>query len=389
MGRSVLIAALAVIALVLWMLSGQLGSKDNETDSQATSEPDNSTTKMKVQTRVVEAQSITREVIVQGQLEPLNIISVRAETEGNIESIFATKGQRIGRGQSIAKISIDTRNADLAVAKANMVQAENEFIAARKLQRQGLQSKFSLETATAKREAASAQVQSAELALANTDILAPLDALVEEVHVKQGDFVDRGATISTLVDNSQLLVTGQVPQQRVADVKIGQKAIAKLVTGQEIEGRVNYISSMADSARSFKVEVLIEQPPERTLTGISAQISIPVETLNAHRISPAVLSLDDNGSLGVKAVGPDNTVVFHKIEIVKTESNGAWVTGLPDNITLITLGQGFVNPGEEIIPVPATAREDDIEEDSQQSSNGHKTYPDTVQAQQDTRVAKL
>ena len=71
----------------------------------------------------------------------------------------------------------------------------------------------------------------------------------------------------------------------------------------------------------------------------------------AHRVSPAVLALDDNGNLGVKALGADNTVIFHEVEIVKTESNGAWVTGLPNDITLITLGQGFVNPGEEVEPV--------------------------------------
>jgi len=96
------------------------------------------------------------------------------------------------------------------------------------------------------------------------------------------------------------------------------------------------------------------------MSGISTQLSIPVETIQAHRISPAVLSLDGNGTLGVKAVGADNTVVFHKITVVKTETNGAWVTGLPNTITLITLGQGFVNPGEKIEPVPF---------DTNQSSN--------------------
>ena len=40
--------------------------------------------------------------------------------------------------------------------------------------------------------------------------------------------------------------------------------------------------------------------------------------------------------------------------MVKTESNGAWVTGLPADVTLITLGQGFVNPGEEVEPISDT-----------------------------------
>jgi len=360
MGKSAFIAALVVVALVLWMLSGQLGSEESNDNSQTSSEQDKPATLMKVQTQVITAENITREVIVQGQLEPLKVITVRAETAGNVKQLPANKGERIGRGQLLASMSIETRNADLAVARANLIQASSEYEAIRKLQKQGLQSKSSLETASAQREAARAQLTAAELALASVDITAPIDALVEDVAVKQGDFLERGTTIATLIDNTQLLVTARIPQQRIADIKTGQKALAKLVTGQEIEGTVNYISTMADSARSFLVEVLIAQPPAGTMSGISTQLSIPVETIQAHRISPAVLSLDGNGTLGVKAVGADNTVVFHKITVVKTETNGAWVTGLPNTITLITLGQGFVNPGEKIEPVPF---------DTNQSSN--------------------
>jgi len=183
-------------------------------------------------------------------------------------------------------------------------------------------------------------------------VSAPIDALIEDVTVEEGDFVERGAQIATLVDDSSLLVTGRVPQQHIADIRKGQAAIASLVTGGMHNGKVSYVSSMAeDTTRSFKVEVLIDQAPRNVVTGVSAKLNIPVETLMAHRVSPAVLALDDNGNLGVKALGADNTVIFHEVKIVKTESNGAWVTGLPNDITLITLGQGFVNPGEEVEPV--------------------------------------
>ncbi len=363
MGRSALIAALVVVALVLWMASGQIGSdqksaSQNESDQRTesvASKPvmeDKPAVKMKVQTRIQSAESTTREVVVQGQLEPLQILTLRAETAGNIESLPGKKGQRIGRGQELARLSVDNRAADLAVAQANLAQANNEYQAARKLQRQGLQSTLSLEATSAKREAARAHVQAAELEFSNTSVSAPIDALIEDVMVKEGDFIQRGDALATLVDNSQLLVTGNVPQQLIGDVKQGQKASIKLVTGETLEGQVKYISSMADdTTRSFKIEVLIDSAPAGTLTGISAQISIPVETLLAHRVSPAILALDDNGALGIKAIGEDNIVVFHAIDVVKTESNGAWVTGLPDTVTVITLGQGFVNPGEQVEPV--------------------------------------
>ena len=333
---------------------------DNDADNEAAQaaevmHEEKAAPKMKVQTEDLQAQSIDREVVIQGQLEPAKVITLRAETSGVVRQISFNKGQRISRGQTLARLSEGNKAADLAVAEANHVQADNEYAAAKKLASQGLQSQLSLESASAAREAAHAQIQAAEIELAYLNIKAPLDALVEDIAIEEGDFIERSAAVATLVDNSSLLLTGRVSQQYIADIKTGQTATANLVTGEALQGRVSYISTMADdTTRSFEVEVLVSQTPQSIMTGISAEIIIPVETLMAHRVSPAVLALNDAGDLGVKTLGEGNTVVFQKIEVVKTESNGAWVTGLPNDITLITLGQGFVNPGEEVDPVPLT-----------------------------------
>ena len=387
MSRSALIAGLAVVALVLWMLSGQIGSKEN-VDSTAAStveEKKSAVRVMKVQTRLQHAESITREIVLQGQVEPLTVLTLRSEATGNVRQLHFSKGQRIGRGQVLATLSVGTREADLAVARANLVQAGNEYSAARKLQKQGLQSKGNLESAAARREVARAQVRAAELAIDTISITAPIDALIEDMDIKEGDFIDRGTPVATLIDKSRILVTGRVPQQHRADLRQGLTATADLITGQSIQGRVRYLSSMAeDTSRSFEVEILVESPPEDTVTGISAQISIPVETLMAHKVSPAILALDDEGSLGVKSVDTNNTVVFHKIEVVKTESNGAWVTGLPESITVITMGQGFVNPGEQVDPVPEKQDSEVKNESALEYKSGNKKLPGTQKETGDT-----
>lgn len=358
MNKSVLIAGAAVVALVLWMLSGQLGSDDQpamEKTAETTTEPERVKTLMKVQTRQQSAQQVTREIVIQGQVEPLKIMYLRAETGGSIELLPFTKGQRIAKGEVIAELSADNRLANLAVAKANQVQAQNEYTAANKLRKQGLQSQTAFNTAAAKLESANAQVQAAELEIGDTVLRAPFDALIDNLDVEVGDFIDRGGRIATLIDNSKLLITGSVPQKNILDVKTGSQASATLITGESLNGTVRYISSMADTAtRSFNIEVVIDNPPASTMSGVSAELSIPVETINAHLISPAILALDDNGNLGVKAVNDNNEVIFHAVTVVKTESDGAWVTGIPDNVTLITLGQGFVNPGEQVQPVAET-----------------------------------
>lgn len=358
MSKSVLIAATAVVALVLWMLSGQIGSQDNPEITTTRTEPARETTAMKVQTRRQSSQQITREIIIQGQLEPLKVVHMRSETAGTVKSLGSSKGQFVAAGDIIGELSIDNRNAALAVAKANEIQARNEYNAASKLQKQGLQSQTALETIAAKLESARAQVQAAELEVQQTILRSPVDALVDDIAVEVGDYLERGGNIATLVDNSQLLVTGQIPQQNISDIRQGAKATAKLITGETLEGEVRYISSMADSlTRSFRIEIILPTPPERAVTGVSAEINVPVETLQAHLISPAILALDDDGTLGIKAVNDSSEVVFHAIEVVKTVSDGAWVTGIPDNTNIITLGHGFVNPGEQVVAVPEPAEE--------------------------------
>ena len=321
MSRSALIAGVAVIALVLWMLSCQTGSKENVDSTAATTgeEEKPAVKAMKVQTRLQHAESITREIVLQGQVEPLTVLTLRSEASGNVKQLHFRKGQRIGRGQILATLSIGTREADLAVARASLVQTSNEYRAALKLQKQGLQSQGNLESAAARREVARAQVQAAELAIEKISITAPIDALIEDLNIEEGDFIDVGTPVATLIDKSQILVTGRVPQQNRGDIKKGLSATAELITGQSIQGRVRYLSSMAENtSRSFEVEILVENPPQEIATGISAEISIPVETLKAHRVSPAILALDDDGALGVKSVNTSNTVTFHKIEVVKT-----------------------------------------------------------------------
>ena len=377
MNKSFLIALFAVVALVLWMLSGQFGS-DSDIDSASvtratTQDADERTNEgagdrsgeivaMKVQTRLQSAQEVTREVIIQGQVEPIKVVTIKSETTGSIRSILVDKGQRVEKDEVIATMSADNREAMLTVARASLIQATNEYEGAEKLAKQGLQSTYNLESAAAKMESARAQVSAAELELDNITIRAPLGGIVNELPAATGDFIDRGNHIATLVDNSQLLITGQVPQQSIADVTMGTEAIAELITGETLTGVVHYVSSMADSTtRSFRVEVLVASPPAQARTGISAEIRIPAEKLQAHLISPAILALDTNGALGVKSVNDDDKVVFHAIEVVKTESAGAWVTGIPDNLKVITLGQGFVNAGETVQAIPE-ADPDSVEE---------------------------
>ena len=88
--------------------------------------------------------------------------------------------------------------------------------------------------------------------------------------------------------------------------------------------------------------------------GVSAEIRIPIGEITAHFLSPAILSLDTDGTLGIKTVDADNTVVFAKVKIERAQTDGIWVSGLPDTANIITIGQGYVTNGDKVNPQSQT-----------------------------------
>ena len=131
---------------------------------------------------------------------------------------------------------------------------------------------------------------------------------------------------------------------------------ARLVTGQMVEGQIRYVGSRSDPAtRTFTVELEVPNPSGRFAAGMSAELRISLEHALAHRIPASLLALDDAGVLGVKAVDEQGRVVFQPAQIVRADADWIWLGGLPERLRLITLGQGFVNPGATVTAVPEVA----------------------------------
>ena len=125
--------------------------------------------------------------------------------------------------------------------------------------------------------------------------------------------------------------------------------------GREATGTLTYLSSVGDAqTHSFRVEAEVDNADGKLNAGVSIELSIATGYEAAHFVSPAVLSLDANGEVGIKSVDDDSIVSFYPIELLRTESHGIWVSGLPSKVKIITQGQGFVNAGEPVTEVPAS-----------------------------------
>lgn len=359
MRTSYIAAGALALVLALWMASGLIPSGDDaeantSADSASTAEQNDAKTPMKVEYIDVSLSPKSRDIILQGQLEPRRHLKIRAETGSIVESISADKGKSVSKGDLIIALSLDGRENDLQEARAQLQTARSQAKAAASLRKKGLQSQVQLEQTQAQLASASAQLNRIQRDIENTQVTAPFAGVVNALPVEVGEMVDQGAVVAELVDISGFTVTAQVAQQTLPQLKLGKIIDVKLINGDIIPGKLTFISSVADSSsRSFTVEAEVDNVGGKISAGVSASLVVPVEQVEAVFISPSTLSLGDTGELGVKIIDENQNVVFTPIELLSSSLDGAWVTGIPDNSRVITLGQGFVKSGQEVAPVKA------------------------------------
>jgi len=302
-----------------------------------------------VRVRTITATMRQQDVLVRGQTQALRKVQVRAETAGKVAFIRADKGTMVKKGDTICELNVDARRAMLEQARATMTQRKLEYEASKTLQEKGFRSPTSVAGDLAGYQASKAEVERMEKELENTKIKAPFDGVVDDRMVDVGDYLAPGQACALVVALDPFLVVGRVSEQDVHYIQIGNTGWAKLVTGERVDGKVRFVAKSSDAAtRTFRVELEVPNPNGLIRDGITAEIHISAATVEAHKISPAILALDERGQLGVRVVDQNKRVRFVLIKIIGDGPDGVWVTGLPKQVTIITVGQDFVNEGQEV-----------------------------------------
>lgn len=347
--RSRWVAGILILAVLGWMGSGFIPSEEDETQEIATVASAVRLTAVAV--RPSQSEVVTQYFVAEGQAVPDRTTSIRAESTGQIAEVFVSKGDTVGAGQLIARFDVTRAEADLTRAKEELTRAQREFDNAETLVDRGVATNDRLSSTRAALANANAAVINAEESLGNSEITAPFAGRIEQMSLNAGEFVSAGSQVGQIVDNTPLSVTIQVPQQSLHDLKQGQAAKVTFITGEERDGVVTFIGTSADSAtRTFLAEISVENEDGAVPAGVSAEIRIPTGEAVAHFMSPATLSLGASGALGIKTVDADDTVVFTEVVIERAQTDGIWVSGLPENVDIITIGQGYVNDGQIVDP---------------------------------------
>jgi len=356
--KSYLWAGLFTLAMGAWLASGMVPERLRAAADSETADPIASDTAkpaeelFRVRVTTFTALPKPAEIAVRGRTETSRRVEAHARTAGIVESIPHQEGEKISEGQLLCRLDEGVRASELAEEKAALASAEIDFAAADKLAQQNFGSQTKRASEKAKLDAARASVERMETEIGYTLITAPITGVLERQVAELGSFLQVGGHCATIVDLDPMLVVVHVGQRDIATIVPGMKVTADLITGQTAEGKVAFVAPAADQAtRTFRVEIEIENPNLTLRAGVTSDVRFKLPPISAHKLPASVLTLNDNGQIGIRSVDADHIVRFKQVSVLEDDRDGIWVSGLPDTISIITVGQDYVLDGQRVDPV--------------------------------------
>jgi multidrug efflux system membrane fusion protein len=300
----------------------------------------------------------SRKLTVAGRTEADKRVTVTARTGGVLTELRVKRGMWVKKGEIIAILSDEAREAQVAQAEAVVTQKRTELDANRALIMTGTLPRLQLVDLEAQVKAAEAALAGAEAERDRGVVRAPWSGVVHDVPVEVGQaaFSFAGREIATLVALDPMLAVVEVAERKLAGIKVGDTADVRLVTGELASGKIRFVAKTASqTTRTYRVEIELPNADGKIPDGITAEVAMPLSPTPATRIPRSALTFSSTGNLGVRAVGANETVEFVPVNVVEDEQGFMWVTGIAEGSRVIVQGQDFVREGQQVDAVMTPA----------------------------------
>jgi membrane fusion protein, multidrug efflux system len=324
--------------------------------------------------------NVNRELSVVGNLIGDQTVSVVPKTAGRLMDIAVKLGDRVNRGQRIAKIedeeileqvrqadaafevakaTIRQREADLALAKTNAERSRNLF------QRQLLpqqtlddaEAKYqsaqaALDLARAQNTQSQARLDELRINQQNTIITSPVNGFVSRRAADPGAFVSQNSPVVEVVDITRVRMVANIIEKDLKQIGVGDTARVEVdaFPGEDFMGRIARVSPVLDpSTRTAPIEVEIANPQYRLKPGMYARVGIVTESHTNALVVPTNAVVDVNGTRGVY-LSVNNAAAFHPVKIgIEGNERTEILDGVAIGDRVVTTGAAGLRNGDPII----------------------------------------
>lgn len=408
---SLLWAVLIALGVVGWMFSDDILDRPADQlakTSVASPDPEPAVTpsSLVIEAQRAKAELTSVEIRASGQTRTEFDLNLTARRAAIVSEIPAREGSWINKGDVLIRLDRGTLDSDLAAAKADRQAAMSAYeeakkrfsktgtlaaqldaaeanlaairdnyraveqLVARKLrpeldlsnlraqlkaaetslfELQNLSRDKELTSSYARIKSVDAQIARLEEQLEFTILRSPRAGWLEEIFLEPGEMASTDKPAVLILGLKRLQLDVPVPQARIGEVSQGDAVEVSFAGVGRYQGQVSRIAARANQAsRTFRVEITLDNKDGRLRAGMSGEVSIKVDAIKAVRISPAHLSVTEDGQLVAKILDASEQVKSVPVQLVRTDGNIAYISGIEDGSLLLAAGQAFLNEGEKV-----------------------------------------
>jgi RND family efflux transporter MFP subunit len=353
---------LTTIFLILLTVSALAISSCGKQEEAAVAKPVEET--FSVQAAKAEIAPMAATLKATGSLEGIREATINSETNGRIIAVGVQNGSRIGQGSTLVQvdnelkvIALQQAEAARETAEAALAKAKLDLNRSESLTRDNALTKSQLEAADLGVKSAQAQLKAAQSGeayakrqLADATVRAPFGGTVAMRYVNQGELLNPGMRVATIVDDSRMKLKIGIGELDVPLIKVGDKAVVTVdaMPDKTFEGKIIAISTKADMARAYTVEVEIPNPGNQLKSGMFARAEIKREEARDVTTVPASAVITNGQKTQVFVVN-NNVAKLTAVKTgVSTTERVEITEGLNGDETVVTFGQNQIKDGSKL-----------------------------------------
>jgi RND family efflux transporter MFP subunit len=295
---------------------------------------------------------------IQGNVTTKNLLVITPEYNGILTNVYVKEGQKVTKGQTLAKIDDGGLSQQLAQLQIEADLAKTTYERQKRLWDQNIGSEIQYLQAKSTYEAQSEAVNQLKQQIAKTTVKAPFTGTIDDVITEQGSVVAAGQTqLMRIVSLKDMYIETDIPERYITDVTRGKQVKVEFpVLGKSIDTEIRQAGDFINPAnRTFKVEVAIPNNEKNIKPNLTAKLKINDYTNeNAILIPQSIISENAEGEQYVYVVNEKNANdegVAERVIIKTGKTQGDVIEvleGIDNDVEIVQEGARSVKDGQTV-----------------------------------------
>lgn len=294
---------------------------------------------------------------IQGSVNTKENILIQPEMPGTLVSLNVKAGQRVSKGQLLARVDDGGSSQQVASLETQYQLAKTTFERQKNLWSQKIGSEIQYLQAQTQMLSLQRSVAQAKAMLSKTEIRAPFSGTIDEVFVERGQVVSAGPQgLMRIVNLNNMYVSTSIPESYIGKLKVGTQVDVFLTSlNKNYKGKVRQIGNFINpSNRSFGIEVSIPNPENLLRPNQVAKLKVIDYTVkNAVVVPSNVIQEDANGNKFVFLASNSNgkTATAKKVMVTTGKSSDnvtEILSGLSANDVIVIEGINTISEGMKL-----------------------------------------